>query len=450
MALVAGQVMQNRYRIVGLLGTGGMGAVYRAWDLRLEKLVALKELMPQPGLAPDALSQLRIRFRQEADVLGKLKHRHLVPVTDYFEELGNDYLVMEFVEGESLAERIGREGPLSEARVIAWARQLLDALRYCHAQGIFHRDIKPQNVIITPTGDAVLVDFGLVKLWDSTNPITRTVMRGVRTPEYAPPEQSGALSHQTDPRSDLYSLGATLYHALAGKAPPTASDRMAYPMQFRTSREWTAWVSEPVDRVITRAMALTCDERWPDAGAMDAALAAAWTEAEIAAPVAASAYVPPTPAAKDLTAPMFDAAAAPPGRRGSSISWSLWVIMGIVLIIVVLKALSTQTVPPPATAPTLIPTRRSLEAAATTPALRPTQPPVSSPVAGGVLRIALLPLLRTEVRPGASESPAQRLEERERLRGDGGPREPSSESGGSAAERIAGRAIDSECAERPR
>ncbi|MCU0520878.1 MAG: ABC transporter substrate-binding protein, partial [Anaerolineae bacterium] len=399
MALAPGQVLQNRYRITALLGTGGMGAVYRAWDLRLEKSVALKELMPQPGLAPDALAQLKMQFRQEAVVLGKLKHANLVPVTDYFEEHSNDYLVMEFVEGESLSAFIVREGALPETQVVSWARQLLDALRYCHAQGVLHRDIKPQNVIIAPTGEAVLVDFGLVKLWDPANPMTRTVMRGVGTPEYAPPEQWGALSHHTDPRSDLYSLGATLYHALAGKAPPTASDRMAYPGQFRTPREWAQRVSEPVDLVITRAMALSCDDRWPDAGAMDAALAAASIEAQAASSTAGRSIDPvsasvssqaPMPArAQDSTMPMFDAAAAPPGRHGSSIAWSLWVILGIVLIVIVLRALSPQLEFPTMTVPTLIPTRRPAGADVSAPPPEPTRP-IASPTAGEALRIALL------------------------------------------------------------
>ena len=105
MSLTTGQVLQNRYRVVALLGEGGMGAVYRAWDTRLEKAVALKEMVPQPGLDAATLAHLRAQFRQEALTLGKLSHPHLVPVTDYFEERGNDYLVMAYVEGESLTSQ---------------------------------------------------------------------------------------------------------------------------------------------------------------------------------------------------------------------------------------------------------------------------------------------------------------------------------------------------------
>ena len=198
--LTPGTVLQNRYRIASPLGQGGMGAVYRAWDLRLNIPVAVKEMVPQPGIDPHTLAQLRQQFYREAQVLARLNHPNLVRVTDYFEEWGNAYLVMNFVEGQSLADRIAARGPLPEAQVLDWARQLLDALAYCHAQGVVHRDIKPQNIIIRPDGRPVLVDFGLVKLWDPRDPRTRTVVRAMGTPEYAPPEQWGAGHTSPDKR----------------------------------------------------------------------------------------------------------------------------------------------------------------------------------------------------------------------------------------------------------
>jgi serine/threonine protein kinase len=210
MPLASGQVLQNRYRIVSLLGRGGMGAVYRAWDTRLDVAVALKEMTPQPGLDPHTLNQLRQQFRQEATVLARLDHPHLVRVTDFFEESGNAYLAMNFVEGESLDQRINHEGALPEDQVLARVSQLLDALQYCHDRNVIHRDIKPQNVIIDSNRQVELVDFGLVKLWDPTDPHTQTAMRGMGTPGYAPPEQYGTQPGHTDPRSDIYSVGATL------------------------------------------------------------------------------------------------------------------------------------------------------------------------------------------------------------------------------------------------
>ncbi len=220
MTLTSGQMLQNRYRIVSSLGEGGMGAVYRARDTRLDVPVAIKEMTPQPGLAPHTLAQLRQQFQQEAQILARLNHPHLVRVGDFFEEGDSAYLVMDFAEGESLANRIEREGALPEEQVLIWAEQLLDALAYCHAQGAIHRDVKPQNVIIRPDGRAVLVDFGLVKLWDPHDPRTKTTMRGMGMPEYAPPEQYDIEMGHTDARSDVYGLGATLYHALLNAISP--------------------------------------------------------------------------------------------------------------------------------------------------------------------------------------------------------------------------------------
>ena len=265
-------ILQNRYRIVSLLGQGGMGAVYRAWDTRLKVSVALKEMIPQPGLAPHTLTQLRQQFEQEATVLARLNHPHLVRVSDYFEVADNAYLVMEFVEGESLFDRIKREGALPEADVLAWADQLLDALGYCHSQRVIHRDVKPHNIVIRPDGQVVLVDFGLVKLWDPNDPRTRTVMQGMGTPEYAPPEQYGTQPGHTDPRSDLYSLGATLFHALTGQPPLTAADRMADPDRFVPLRGVNPRVSSQTEAVVLKAMALARVQRWQSAAEMRATL----------------------------------------------------------------------------------------------------------------------------------------------------------------------------------
>jgi serine/threonine-protein kinase len=265
-------MLQNRYRVVSSLGKGGMGAVYRAWDTRLDVPVALKEMVPQPGLDEDTLSQLRYQFEREAKTLARLSHPHLVRVTDYYQEGGNAYLVMEFVEGESLEKRIEREGALPEGQVLTWAEQLADAVAYCHSQGVIHRDIKPHNVVICPDGRAMLVDFGLVKLWDPNDPQTRTVMRGMGTPEYAPPEQYGTRPGHTDQRSDLYGLGATLYHALTGQAPMTANDRMAFPSRFLPVRSLNPQVSERTGTAVSRAMALSVEERFATVQEMSAAL----------------------------------------------------------------------------------------------------------------------------------------------------------------------------------
>ncbi len=272
MTLNSGEMVGDRYRIVQLLGQGGMGAVYRAWDIRLERPVALKEMIPQTDIAPHMLKQLRQQFQQEAQILASLNHPGLVRVTDHFSWRNNAYLVMDFVEGESLAQRIKREGAQPEERVLNWADQLLDALGYCHQQGVFHRDIKPHNIIITPEGKTHLVDFGLVKLWNPDDPQTRTVMRGAGTPEYAPPEQYDVGMSYTDRRSDIYSLGATLYHAMTGQAPPTATKRMANPASFLPPRRMNTRVSPATEAAILKALEISMDARFHDASEMARAL----------------------------------------------------------------------------------------------------------------------------------------------------------------------------------
>ncbi len=270
--LETGTVVQERYRIVKLLGQGGMGSVYRAWDLRLKVPVALKELLPQPGLDTETLAGLRDQFEQEAGVLARLNHPNLVRVFDFFDEGGKSYLVMDFVEGRSLADLVVQEGAQSETRVLGWARQLLEALDYCHTHGVVHRDIKPQNIILKPDGGVMLVDFGLVKLWDPNDPQTRTVMRGMGTPEYAPPEQYGATKDHTGPPSDIYSLGATLYHLLTGQSPPSATERMAMPEQFVPIRQLVPSVSNQAEYLVMKALALSVSERWQSAREMLAVL----------------------------------------------------------------------------------------------------------------------------------------------------------------------------------
>jgi serine/threonine protein kinase len=331
MTLATGQILQDRYRIVSMLGQGGMGAVYRAWDMRLDVVMALKEMVPQPGLDSQTLAELRRQFQQEAVVLARLHHPHLVRVTDFFEEGGSAYLVMDFVEGESLDQRIEREGSLPEAQVLEWADQLLGALAYCHAQGVIHRDVKPQNVVIRPDGEATLVDFGLVKLWDPHDPRTRTAMRGMGTPEYAPPEQYDTQMGHTDPRSDVYSLGATIYHVLTGQAPPTATMRIASPGTFQLPRALNPRLSPTMEAAVMRATELAVDNRFATAQDMAAALRG---EAPPVGPAPAGTKVIPGVQPVSAAGPTYDsmraipaAQPAPPARRKPVPAWA-WVVGG--------------------------------------------------------------------------------------------------------------------------
>jgi eukaryotic-like serine/threonine-protein kinase len=317
MSLTTGQILQNRYRIVVLLGQGGMGAVYRGWHLGLEMPVAIKEMVPQPGLNAEELNRLRDQFRQEAAVLARLKHLHLVTVTDYFIEQGNTYLVMEFVAGESLAARIERRGALPEAEVLGCAAHLLDALGYCHRQHVIHRDVKPQNIIMKPSGDAVLVDFGLVKLWDPADPRTKTAIRGAGTPEYSPPEQYGGHNQHTGPHSDLYSVGATLYHALTGLVPPSPTERIVNPGVLRPPAAMRGDVSPRTEAAIMRALALRPEQRFVGAEAMSEALAPRpiqQVHVPSSPPAVAPTVMAPSPvmAAAPSATPSFPGKPAPP------------------------------------------------------------------------------------------------------------------------------------------
>jgi len=136
MSLSLGQVLNNRYQIIALLGQGGMGSVYRAYDQSLSRYVALKERHPDPNATPAALAQARVQFEREAKVLANLTHSNLPRVTDYFSSGGSEYLVMDFVEGQSLDKVVQQQGALPEATVRAWADQLLDAVAYIHARSI--------------------------------------------------------------------------------------------------------------------------------------------------------------------------------------------------------------------------------------------------------------------------------------------------------------------------
>lgn len=268
-----GDIIHSRYRIARLLGEGGMGAVYRAWDLNLKVPVALKEMRPDPSMPQKDLAELRQQFQQEARVLASLVHPNLPRVTDYFEWNNNSYLVMDFIEGDSLSELLVRQGSLPEQQVLGWAVQLLSALEACHERNIVHRDIKPHNIIICQDGRAVLVDFGLVKLWDPKRPQTQRIVQGMGTPDYASPEHFGLLPHKhTEPRSDLYSLGATLYHALSGHEPPTALDRLLNSVSLAPLQKCGVKVHPNVDAAITQALSIEPEKRFDTAWGMSLAL----------------------------------------------------------------------------------------------------------------------------------------------------------------------------------
>ncbi len=253
MTLETGSLLHDRYRIEGLLGKGGMGAVYVAHDQTLQLRVAVKENL-------NAGAELERQFHREASLLASLRHPNLPRVTDHFLLEGHQYLVMDFIEGEDLHVRMRREAP-SVGEVLQWGDALCDALAYLHSRQppIIHRDIKPANVKLQPDGTPVLVDFGLAKVFDQT--ATTTGARGL-TPGYSPPEQYGGA--RTDARTDQYALAATIYNLLTGRAPTDSIERMLDKVELRPPGALNPGVPSHVDAAVMRALSIEQAARFPD------------------------------------------------------------------------------------------------------------------------------------------------------------------------------------------
>ena len=254
MTLERGTLLHKRYRIVEILGQGGMGSVYRAVDENLGVDVALKENL----FTTDEYSR---QFRLEAVILANLRHPNMPRVSDHF-VVGDSgqYLVMDFIEGEDLRQRMERMGTITEDDAIMVGAAICDALTYLHTRKppILHRDIKPGNVKITPDGHIFLVDFGLAKVVQGSQ-ATTTGARAM-TPGYSPPEQYGTA--RTDPRTDIYSLGATLYAALCGMIPEDGLARAMDNAQLTSLRKRNTKISRRLAAAIEKAMAIDPADRF--------------------------------------------------------------------------------------------------------------------------------------------------------------------------------------------
>ncbi len=257
MTLERGALLNNRYRIVEILGQGGMASIYRAIDENLGVSVAVKENL-------FTTEEYARQFRREAVILATLRHPNLPRVTDHFViEQQGQYLVMDYIEGEDLRQRIDRSGVLTEEEVAKVGVAICEALVYLHScqPCVLHRDIKPGNVKITPQGQVFLVDFGLAKVVELGS-ITDTGARAM-TPGYSPPEQYGTA--RTDARSDIYSLGATLYSALTDTLPEDGMARAMDQVHLTPIRQYNPKVSRRLEMVIEKALEVRPGDRYQSA-----------------------------------------------------------------------------------------------------------------------------------------------------------------------------------------
>ena len=263
-----GTVLRDRYKLVGIVGQGGMGSVYRAEDLRLPgRLCAIKEVQADPSVSLELQEQAQEQFLQEASILAQLDHPNLPKVSDYFSEGERDYIVMDYVPGKDLRqlvdEHYDENSWLAEELVLDWARQITDALLYLHQQDppVLHRDVKPANIKLTPDNRIKLVDFGLAKLMATDDARTVTVLQGRGTALYTPLEQYGGDNGHTDSRSDVYALGATLYNLLTNYPPPSAKERFLDPRALKPIQEINPDISQKLNDVVMWAMEMHPDNR---------------------------------------------------------------------------------------------------------------------------------------------------------------------------------------------
>ncbi len=227
----------NMYRIVRAIGNGGFGNTYEALHVNMNKRVAVKELFVKDFCNREGntgsvyvatesrrplVEKLKRKFIEEARALGQIKHVGIVNVHDVFEQNGTAYYVMDYIDGCSLEDMVSKQGAFTEQQALGYILQIADALEYVHGRNRLHLDIKPNNIMVNADGQAILIDFGTSKQYDEANGENNSTIMG-QTPGYAPPEQASNDVKKFSPATDIYALGATLYHLLTGNTPPAAS-----------------------------------------------------------------------------------------------------------------------------------------------------------------------------------------------------------------------------------
>ena len=262
---VIGTLISDRYRLEERIGSGGMSSVYRAFDPTLERWVAIKLMHRDISNDPDQLE----RFRREARAVAQLNHPHVVTVIDAGEDEGAPYIVFEYVEGETLKERIKRQGRLPVPEAVAYAIEIGRALESAHEHRLVHRDVKPQNVLIDPDGRAKVTDFGIARALEAHG--LTAPGRVLGTTDYVSPEQ--ALGHAVTQQSDIYSLGVVLYEMLTGEPPFRAESQVAVAMKHVREplpdvQRLRPEISAALAAVVERATAKETQHRYASAGEM--------------------------------------------------------------------------------------------------------------------------------------------------------------------------------------
>ncbi|GAA5501692.1 serine/threonine-protein kinase PknD [Deinococcus xinjiangensis] len=307
-ALPSGTTLAGgQYTISRVLGRGGFGITYDAQDTRLGSRVAIKELfldgstrrgkvvVPTGSVTSAEYAETKKRFLDEAKVLASFNDAGIVRVLNYFEENSTAYLVMEFLEGATLGSAIEKRGPVPPDVVLEIARSVTQTLELVHSRGLLHRDIKPDNIFLHKSGRIVLIDFGSVRSFAPGKTVSHTRLV---TPGYAPLEQYGH-SARFGPYTDIYALGATLFHALTGQMPPPATDLMlGTPLP-----PLPASTPAPLRSAITKMMALRVEERPQDAHELLALLSGRPATAPPAPVVKQAPAAKPAPAAPKVQPP---------------------------------------------------------------------------------------------------------------------------------------------------
>src|SRR5512141_1332229 len=314
--------MLGSYRIISKVGQGGMATVYKAYQPSMDRNVAIKVLPSQ--LAES--KEFTARFQQEARIIARLEHPHILPVFDYGESDGVAYFVMRYLEAGTLKTKM-EAGPLPLKEIDRLFSQLADALGYAHGHGVVHRDLKPANALVDEQGNIFLTDFGIAKLLESASPRLTQTDAIMGTPAYISPEQAKAMP--VDQRSDIYSLGIILYEMVTGRVPFVAdtplavilkqiSDPLPPPSAVKPD------VSDAIERVILKALAKEPDDRY----STTAEFLAAWKRAlEDAGTMRQTPERTPKPAERTVISPLptqgkpVSVSPAAPKSGSSSTGW---------------------------------------------------------------------------------------------------------------------------------